>query len=169
MAHHVDFRELAQAQTCAQFVAAHPHPFLLGANELVMIKRDPFDDNTASTIDGDVERLPSDRPRVFPIKKGHRAGADISVGRSSQNDVVIRDHQVSKIHCVFHELEHGFQLVDAGSRNGTWVGKHRLAPKGDARAVKFGDMVTLGHLAFFFLDPAGCWEKLRKWPHPPKK
>ena len=48
-------------------------------------------------------------------------GALISIGRASDNDVIVDDPEVSRHHCQL-KLQHGaYSLADLGSRNGSWI------------------------------------------------
>jgi pSer/pThr/pTyr-binding forkhead associated (FHA) protein len=88
----------------------------------------------------------------------------ITVGRALTSDVVLQANEVSKLHGFFQKNRGRMELSDAGSRNGTWVGKQRLVPKGPALAVHSGDIVTFGPFAFYYYDADTCWECLHKWP-----
>lgn len=64
----------------------------------------------------------------------------ITIGRSSKNDVVIRDEKASRIHCQILKYEDGsYGIVDFGSTNGTYVngnkiyGETRLTPYDNVR------------------------------------
>lgn len=71
---------------------------------------------------------------AIPVRK--REGAtgvmlDVTIGRTHNNDVVIPHASVSGFHAFVRRDDDGrLRLVDAGSRNGTFVGKRRAAEKG---------------------------------------
>lgn len=51
-----------------------------------------------------------------------------TVGRSQENDIVIRDHCISRNHAILQATEDGgFLLIDLGSRNGTFVNGRRVS------------------------------------------
>jgi adenylate cyclase len=54
-------------------------------------------------------------------------GRTCSVGRSSSNDVVVKDDRVSRKHALIHTQDKNeYWLVDFGSSNGTWVNGRRV-------------------------------------------
>jgi DNA-binding NtrC family response regulator len=59
-----------------------------------------------------------------------------TVGRHKTNDLVLDDPRVSGVHLELRRADAGVRVRDAGSTNGTWIGKHRvveveLAPGGE--------------------------------------
>jgi DNA-binding NtrC family response regulator len=50
------------------------------------------------------------------------AGEELSIGSSEGNDLRLTDNGVSRHHCALRAVERGLELVDLGSRNGTFVG-----------------------------------------------
>jgi hypothetical protein len=64
----------------------------------------------------------------------------ISIGRASDNDVILDDPQVSRHHCQL-KLQHGaYSLADLGSRNGSWVNGEQVSEV----ALSPGDMIRIG-------------------------
>ena len=70
-------------------------------------------------------------------------GAAISIGRSSDNDIQIRDDYVSRNHLVLWESKMRYYLKDLGSGNGTFVNGHRI-PLGVTVEVKSGYSIVVG-------------------------
>ena len=67
-------------------------------------------------------------------------GALISIGRASDNDVIVDDALVSRHHCQL-KLQHGaYGLADLGSRNGSWVNGQRVSEV----ALGPGDIIRIG-------------------------
>jgi hypothetical protein len=67
-------------------------------------------------------------------------GALISIGRASDNDVIIDDAQVSRHHCQL-KLQHGaYSFADLGSRNGSWVNGEPV----NEVALGPGDVIRIG-------------------------
>src|SRR5262249_20554001 len=59
---------------------------------------------------------------VFPLKVGIN-----TLGRSSENDVVVRDAYVSRRHCaILVHVQNGCELHDTASKNGTFVNGRRI-------------------------------------------
>ena len=164
-----EYRNLARANSRARFIELCPYPFLLGMPQL---SRPHQPGRTILVSQQDREALLSTprkrRPSsettliVLPVRKVQEAFASmITVGRTSNNDVVIEDVQVSKFHAFFRISGDQLELADAGSRNGTFIGKLRLEAKGAARPVRAGETVRFGHLEFVFVDAGPCWDRLR--------
>jgi FHA domain-containing protein len=154
----------------ADFIKAYPYPFLIGASGSIVEPQGPqktgiierLDPET--TLDGDEDVDPIPGPSmVFAIRKVQKTfGTMITVGRTSNNDIVIRDVTVSKFHAFFRMTPEGIEVGDAGSRNGTWVGKQKLEPKGPVVSVPVGANVRFGSLVFQLVDAGGCWDFLRR-------
>ena len=68
---------------------------------------------------------------LFPLMK--KPGASfpdrITIGRTGNNDVVIADISVSRLHAYVRRTDAGWVLADAGSKNGSWLRGERLAPR----------------------------------------
>jgi hypothetical protein len=104
------------------------------------------EDEDDSTIE---ETVPIDRLgpeggrelELFPIAK--KPGASfpdrITIGRTSNNDIVIPEHSVSRLHAYIRPQGDGFVFADAGSKNGSWLQGEKLAARKEkplvARAI----------------------------------
>jgi adenylate cyclase len=77
--------------------------------------------------------------RRVPIKDG------LTLGRSSDNDVVLRDFSVSRHHARVATADDDFEIVDLDSTNGVKVNDDFVT----SGALKAGDRVTIGN---FLLD-----------------
>ena len=94
---------------------------------------------------------PDGKKRVVPIER-----ATLSLGRSSDNDVVLTDSElrVSRRHAVIEwDPERGATLRDGGAVNGTFVNKQKVtAPV----TLHGGDVITIGpHEIVFREEKAG--------------
>jgi hypothetical protein len=161
-----DFVQLAATQTSQAFVAAWPHPFLIGQAQLQKPRTiTPLTFESGRTVNageltlarsGQIGRL------VLPVRKIHATFPSmITVGRTRNSDIVISDELVSKFHALFRLVDNHYELSDAGSQNGTHVGERLLVPKGAAVRVRSGDVIYFARLRFVFLDAAACWRALR--------
>jgi DNA-binding CsgD family transcriptional regulator len=65
----------------------------------------------------------------------------ITIGKSPDNDVVLDDPVVSRLHAVIERYAAGWAIRDLGSRNGTYVNGERI---GSERALRPGDEIRLG-------------------------
>jgi pSer/pThr/pTyr-binding forkhead associated (FHA) protein len=76
--------------------------------------------------------------------------------------VFIPDGFVSKVHAFLRRGSHGWELSDAGSRNGVWIGGKRLDSKGAPSPISSGDVLTFGRVVFFFLDAGALWDRMHQ-------
>ena len=70
-------------------------------------------------------------------------GALITVGRTPNNDVVLPQATISKVHAIFTHSGTGWQISDSRSSNGTFLDGLRLPP-GEKRAVQDGAELRFG-------------------------
>jgi hypothetical protein len=159
-----DYVQLALASTRRAFVAAMPYTFIVSDGKLgrpsapMRVPSEPGDDLPTSTA--------SDRHAARPfvalaIRKVNDTFPNmITVGRTANNDMVVADASVSKFHAFFKKTPKGFELADAGSKNGTWVAGQELAPRGDAAPVKLGDRLRFGRVEFTVVDAGVCWDAI---------
>jgi hypothetical protein len=163
-----EYKNLAKANPRDKFISICDYPFLLGMPHLsrphqpgrtVLLNHQ---DDSTSLLSGRPRRPSGDATLiVLPVRKVQEAFPSmITVGRTSNNDVVIEDVQISKFHAFFRPNGDKIELADAGSRNGTFIGKLRLESKGPPRVVRNGEEVRFGHLAFVLLDAGSVWDRL---------
>jgi FHA domain len=55
------------------------------------------------------------------------------------------NHGVSRHHCLIRRTEGGYEIIDLGSTNGTWLEKQRLVPN-RPYPLENGSRITLGRL-----------------------
>lgn len=60
---------------------------------------------------------------IFPLYSATK----LTVGRDTQNDIVIPDVRCSREHCMFRKLHGHWYVCDLGSSNGTFVNGNRVA------------------------------------------
>ncbi|MDX2015350.1 MAG: FHA domain-containing protein [Myxococcaceae bacterium] len=85
----------------------------------------------------------------------------VTVGRTSNNDIVLDDASVSRFHAwVQQEDGGGWSIVDAGSRNGTQVGGKKLAAKVPS-ALQSGVKVRIGVIELTFFSADGFVKMLK--------
>jgi hypothetical protein len=105
--------------------------------------------------------------RVFGVQwleqtEGHL----LTVGRGSNADVVIPDMSVSRFHAFIKRGANGaFEILDAGSTNGTTVNGVNVPTRGGGPAaqVKAGDTLRIGQLEFTFLEAAALQQYALKF------
>jgi adenylate cyclase len=75
-----------------------------------------------------------------------------TIGRSKDNDIVIKDHCISRNHAILQSTETGdFYLIDLGSRNGTFVNGRRVAIP---VTIHSQEQITFGKTEVQFYRPA---------------
>lgn len=76
----------------------------------------------------------------------------LTLGRGSENDLVVEDRGVSRIHCKLLTQGHKVHLFDLGSTNGTYLSGRRVAQA----TLEDGDQIQIGtnvKLRFLLLAP----------------
>ena len=63
-----------------------------------------------------------ENPRIYSLDK-----AEITIGRSPDNDVILEDRTISARHLRLRQTAAGWQVRDLGSTNGAWLGGRALA------------------------------------------
>ncbi len=130
----------------AAFVKANPGVFLVirGSGDVLA------DPGIRTTVRMDRPRLApaphaeSVQFTIIPVaSRGTSPFSDaVSIGRASENDIVIQHVTISKVHAFFSEAEPGVWMIsDHGSTNGTWIAGVRLKPN---EPRKLGPNETLG-------------------------
>ncbi len=76
-------------------------------------------------------------------------GNEISLGRNSDNDIVISDARASRYHACVTRRGDSFYLEDLASSNGTFVGDEQLLPN-IRQELTEGDKVRIGATRLIF-------------------
>jgi predicted component of type VI protein secretion system len=99
---------------------------------------------------------------VCAIPRGRPAR--LAVGRVTGSDLMIVDETVSKTHAYLQPTgeRQGWVLIDAGSRNGTWVGEQRLPPNGQPVPIRSGMRLRFGEVAVTVVDSGSFWDRLHR-------
>ncbi|HYK87881.1 MAG TPA: ATP-binding protein [Acidobacteriota bacterium] len=66
---------------------------------------------------------------------------EYSLGRSSDNSIVLEDSDVSRYHCVIRRQDDGYLIEDLQSHNGTYLNSRKI----DKSVLNHGDKVQIGH------------------------
>jgi hypothetical protein len=116
---------------------------------------------TRSTLTGLSMRRPTvAEPLVLEVRKrphGATLAPGITLGRTPDNDVIVEDPTVSRVHATFSEEKQTgvWYVTDDGSHNGTWhdgtlLIPGRPTPLFDRASLRFGDMLaTFLHFSAF--------------------
>jgi hypothetical protein len=98
---------------------------------------------------------------LYPLAK--KPGASfrdrITIGRTSNNDIVIADHSVSRLHAYVRRAD-GWLVADAGSKNGSWLGATALEARRETALppgalLRFGDVMLTFYRAEDLFDLLG--------------
>ncbi len=107
-------------------------------------------------ITGDRKRLA--KVEIYPLAK--KPGASfpdmITVGRTANNDIVLRDVTVSRLHAFFRHRDKKWVVADGGSKNGTRLDGVALEPRRE-RDVGSGQVVRIGDLELTFYTAAALF------------
>lgn len=88
-----------------------------------------------------------------------KRGAEVTLGRAADNDLVIDDATLSRVHLVLaRDASGAWTARDAGSRNGTRVDG---APATRPLPLRPGSIVEAGAVRLTFYDAAGLYVRLR--------
>ena len=164
------YEQEARARTLTDFVAAHPHPFLLYAKSVLW---DPAlvqvsTGFAARTMPVDYSLFSGGRTFLSPIKKVQSDPRLIGVwlGRSVVgNDVVVPVSSISTKHARFmppgSSRPDVWCVVDLKSSNKTYVGEEVIAPETPVALDDGGYLRLGGNLIAWFLSPSRLWQTLR--------
>ena len=88
---------------------------------------------------------------VYPLlKKPGASFADrITIGRTTNNDIVVADHSVSRLHAYVKLRGAGWVVADAGSKNGSWLHGEALEPRRE-RSLPSRVVLRLGDVDLTF-------------------
>jgi len=102
-----------------------------GANTLTLDQDYPDEDQSDATLPYGKHLPPEVDLEVYPLTK--KAGASfadrITIGRTPNNDVVINDSSVSRLHAYIRRDATGWVVADGGSKNGSSLRGERLEPR----------------------------------------
>ncbi|WP_019138258.1 MULTISPECIES: FHA domain-containing protein [Peptoniphilus] len=87
----------------------------------------------------------------FKMQEYYVIEGDISLGRSSRNDIVIKDKFVSKNHLLIREKNQRYYLEDLGSANGTFLNGVKV-DSNEFIELQNNDKIGVGFIQFIFVD-----------------
>lgn len=104
-----------------------------------------------------VEALPAGSA-LLVVKRGPNAGTRfqldkdvVSAGRHPDSDIFLDDVSVSRRHAEFRRTGEGYDVVDVGSLNGTYVNREPI----ESSQLAGGDEVQIGKFRLVFLTGSG--------------
>jgi pSer/pThr/pTyr-binding forkhead associated (FHA) protein len=91
---------------------------------------------------------------VLVVKRGPNAGSKFfldqdgtEIGRHPDSDIFLDDITVSRRHAQIRREAAGFELVDVGSLNGTYINRERV----EKTPLRSGDEIQIGKFKLVFL------------------
>lgn len=94
----------------------------------------------------------------FKMQEYYVLSGLVTLGRSSKNDIVIKDKFVSKNHLSISEQNGTFYLKDLNSANGTYL-NGELVNSNEIIELQNGDKIGVGFIQFIFVE--NRWERLK--------
>ena len=85
----------------------------------------------------------------FKMQEYYVLKGKVTIGRSSKNDIVIKDNFVSKNHLQITEQQGTFFIEDLDSANGTFLNGE---PVHDIIELRNGDHIGVGFIQFLFVE-----------------
>lgn len=73
-----------------------------------------------------------------------RLVSKITIGRSTDNDIVVDNKLTSRHHAVIQKIKDDYYLKDEGSTNGTYLNGTAI-PEGKYVKLQSGDKITIGN------------------------
>jgi hypothetical protein len=160
----LDYLERLRRLGPEQFLASYPHPVLLEnylapSSRRKLARVETISELEVKEIVSSTATLKDEtllQARVIPLEKRdmHSSERMIFVGRSPNNDIVLLNKMVSKLHAYFCQIPGSqiIQLVDMNSTNGTFVNDSRQAPSvklnlNDEDVIFFGPETKLEFLS----------------------
>lgn len=98
---------------------------------------------------------------VYPLikKPGAAFPGMITIGRSPNNDVVLSNHSISRLHLYVTQREGQWWAADADSKNGSWLDGQRLTVRKEVRMPP-SSALRLGELMLTFCLAADAYHVL---------
>lgn len=149
------------------FKRMYPWPFLVALGMAGNLDESNPSGTTIIKITDSVLERGRIAGRVFPLVKTRDSPkGPITIGRTSENDVVIPEYSVSRKHCFIATVNGTYRITDWGSSNGTLVNEVSIG-KLTPFTLQGGEILTLGRLMMLFLPPRLFAEHVRGVAPPP--
>ncbi len=102
---------------------------------------------TSSPVGRHLDSLGESKPASYLMfnKKKVELVAKITIGRESDNDVVVDNKLASRHHALIQKIKNAYFIRDEESTNGTFVNGIRI-PAGKYVKLNPGDKITIGNM-----------------------
>lgn len=111
--------------------------------DIKSIKEVSMDGNAYLKLINRIDSLP------YKMKEHYLIQDELTIGRSSDNNVSIKDPFVSKKHLKIVQDEGDYYLEDLSSANGTYLNEDRVE---DVVKLESGDILKVGNIEFLFVN-----------------
>jgi hypothetical protein len=133
-----------------------------GGTQTLTLDQDYPDENQAdATLPYGRDLPPEVDLEVYPLTK--KAGASfadrITIGRTANNDIVINDSSVSRLHAYIRRDGNHWIVADAGSKNGSWLRGSKLEARRET-ALPSRAVLRLGEVELTFYIAADLFAAL---------
>jgi hypothetical protein len=172
-----NLQKLKRQMTRAEFEKKYPHPWLIRELDederpalfrtmVTNIRRGSVSARKPTPLpEGMTKLLAVDPGRfgVYPLSKsGSNPWSDrVLVGRASNNDIVLRNDRISKLHAYFQVGTRGiWRLYDAKSANGTRVDGVPIPPGEEGTEIHSGQLVVFGTVSTEVVDSGTLYDSL---------
>jgi hypothetical protein len=134
----------------------------IGATHTLTLDQDyPDDASVDGTLPFGKEMPPEVDLEVYPLTK--KAGASfadrITIGRTANNDVVINDSSVSRLHAYIRRDGNNWLVADAGSKNGSWLRATKLEARRETQ-LPSRTVLRIGEVELTFYTAADLFAAL---------
>ncbi len=172
-----NLQKLKRQLSRAEFEQKFAHPWLIRELDdderpalfrtmVTSIKRQPAAPPRKTVAAGGMAALLAGDPGrfgLYPVaKSGSNPWSDrILVGRASNNDIVLRNDRISKLHAYFQCGPRGvWRVHDARSANGTRVDGVAVPPGDEGLEVHAGQVVAFGNMSTEIIDSGELYDAL---------
>ena len=154
------FMKFAESCSLKEFLLTFQGPFLVGQDlyQGEMVEKTIQEYNPTfrfqSDQEGNLEESSTINKHIFFLHTPDAVAKETrySIGRTSNNDIIIVDYTISKLHAVITKRQQRYVIVDQGATNGTTLNMVKLEPHKEY-PLKDNDLVAFGRLGFVIMKP----------------
>ena len=106
---------------------------------------------TSSPVGRHLDAIAESNPASYLVfnKKRIKLVTKITIGRESDNDIVVDNKLASRHHALIQKIREDYFLKDENSTNGTYLNDVKI-PAGKYVKLKTGDKITIGSANLVF-------------------
>lgn len=129
--------------------------FILNRNLLFFSKSEDEDASGRTKAMPSIKTGQKEKKAYLTVLEGENFGEEYecrdretTIGRSSGNDIVIKDEGISRRHCMIEPATSAYVLKDLNSTNGTFLNNKRIS---SSVALRHGDKIKIGKAVLQFI------------------